>query len=86
MILQIGSLENQICHYNLLSLCQWQFVLEKCFIYILFCLVTSPSLMLIPAPFGFDFISNLVQIRGGSRAAATSKMECFVIIVNGWKP
>ena len=22
---------------------------------------------------------------GGSRAAATSKMECFVIIVNGWK-
>ena len=25
-------------------------------------------------------------IRGGSRAAATSKMECFVIIVNGWKP
>ena len=26
------------------------------------------------------------QNRGGSRAAATSKMECFVIIVNGWKP
>ena len=25
-------------------------------------------------------------IRGGSRAAASSKMECFVIIVNGWKP
>ena len=24
--------------------------------------------------------------RGGSRAAATSKMECFVIVVNGWKP
>ena len=24
--------------------------------------------------------------RDGSRAAATSKMECFVIIVNGWKP
>ena len=24
--------------------------------------------------------------RGGSRAAATSKMEHFVIIVNGWKP
>ena len=23
---------------------------------------------------------------GGSRAAATSKMECIVIIVNGWKP
>ena len=25
------------------------------------------------------------QARGGSRAAATSKMERFVIIVNGWK-
>ena len=24
--------------------------------------------------------------RGGSRAAATSKMKRFVIIVNGWKP
>ena len=23
---------------------------------------------------------------GGSRTTATSKMECFVIIVNGWKP
>ena len=25
-------------------------------------------------------------IRGGSRTAVTSKMERFVIIVNGWKP
>ena len=25
-------------------------------------------------------------ISGTSRAAATSKMKCFVIIVNGWKP
>ena len=25
-------------------------------------------------------------IRGGSRTAGTSKMEHFVIIVNGWKP
>ena len=24
--------------------------------------------------------------RGGSRTAATSKMERFMIIVNGWKP
>ena len=24
--------------------------------------------------------------RGGSRTTATSKMEHFVIIVNGWKP
>ena len=23
--------------------------------------------------------------RGGSRAASASKMECFVIIINGWK-
>ena len=27
-----------------------------------------------------------VDGRGGSRAAASSKMECFLIIVNGWKP
>ena len=26
------------------------------------------------------------RTRGGSRTAATSKMERFVIIVNGWKP
>ena len=29
---------------------------------------------------------HLHESRGGSRAAATSKMERFVIIVNGWKP
>ena len=31
---------------------------------------------------------SVVQVkdRGGSRTAATSKMERFVIIVNGWKP
>ena len=27
-----------------------------------------------------------IQTRGGTRTAATSKMEHFVIIVNGWKP
>ena len=27
-----------------------------------------------------------VKNRGGSRAVAKSKMECFVIIVNSWKP
>ena len=32
----------------------------------------------------FFALSSIV--RGGSRAAATSKMEHFVIIVNGWKP
>ena len=26
------------------------------------------------------------MVRGGSRTAATSKMERFVVIVNGWKP
>ena len=29
---------------------------------------------------------SLSIIRGGSRTAATFKVECFVIIVNGWKP
>ena len=36
---------------------------------------------------GFDFTTSLpLQIRGGSRAAAISKMECFAIIVNGFQP
>ena len=30
--------------------------------------------------------SELSNIRGGSRTAATFKMERFVIIFNGWKP
>ena len=30
--------------------------------------------------------NNSTNNRGGSRAAATSKMECVVKIVNGWKP
>ena len=29
---------------------------------------------------------NNYVTRGGSRAAGTSKMECFVIIVNGFQP
>ena len=34
------------------------------------------------------YIKNIIfiKLRGGSRTAATSKMERFVIIVNGWKP
>ena len=28
----------------------------------------------------------LLMDKGGSRTAATSKMECFVIIANGWNP
>ena len=41
----------------------------------------------------FDLLSyeiiipnSTLDIRGGSRTAATSKMEHLVIIVNGWKP
>ena len=35
-------------------------------------------------PFWLTFWNFLV-IRGASRTATTSKMELFVIIVNGWK-
>ena len=31
------------------------------------------------------FCQKLISIRGGSRTAATSKVELFVVIVNGWK-
>ena len=31
-------------------------------------------------------VNDFRSIRGGSRTAATSKMELFVIIVNGWTP
>ena len=30
--------------------------------------------------------TNLITVRFGSRVASTSKMECFVIIVNGLQP
>ena len=35
--------------------------------------------------FDENLIYSEVQASGGSRTAATSKMERFVIIVNGWK-
>ena len=35
-------------------------------------------------PDGYRSFGTLA--RGGSRTAATSKVELFVIIVNGWKP
>ena len=35
---------------------------------------------------GHSNMSRVTRFRGGSRAAATSKMESFVIIVNGWEP
>ena len=30
-------------------------------------------------------VCNVTDSRGKARTAATSKMECFVIIVNDWK-
>ena len=36
--------------------------------------------------FIFCAVQTTIHTRGRSRAAATSKMERFVIIVNGWKP
>ena len=36
--------------------------------------------------FGIESSILMLVSRGGSRAAATSNMERFVIIVNGWKP
>ena len=35
---------------------------------------------------GFALSISSISPRGGSRTAATSKVEHFVIIVNGWKP
>ena len=32
------------------------------------------------------YSAYISDTRGGSRAAATSKMECFVVIVNGFQP
>ena len=34
----------------------------------------------------FLWLKNVAVSRGGSRAAATSKMERFMIIVNGFQP
>ena len=31
-------------------------------------------------------MSGVCHVKGGFRAPATSKMECFVIIDDGWKP
>ena len=31
-------------------------------------------------------VTFCIECRGGSKTAATSKMERFVIIVSGWKP
>ena len=33
-----------------------------------------------------NIFQKLFAARDGSRTTATSEMECFVIIVNGWKP
>ena len=31
-------------------------------------------------------LNTILEIRDGSKTAATSKVELFVVIVNGWKP
>ena len=33
-----------------------------------------------------SYLLLTIVLRGGSRTAATSKMELFVVIVNGWEP
>ena len=38
-----------------------------------------------PAPLRYCISGKLHTVRGGSRTAATSKLERFVIIINGWK-
>ena len=48
----------------------------------------KPSIRAFSVNNSLEGISSLTNniIRGGSRTAAISKMERFVIIVNGWKP
>ena len=46
----------------------------------------SPSSTPSPIPFVHTFEEIKENIRGGSRAAATSKVELFVIIVNSFQP
>ena len=46
----------------------------------------APSLSLFCSYYFGRYSSESTQLRGGSRAAATPKMECFVIIVNGFQP
>ena len=31
-------------------------------------------------------LNTILEIRDGSKTAATSKVDLFVVIVNGWKP
>ena len=52
-----------------------------------YCVAYVPQRNLCKNSFGYNL--NRVTchtIRGRSRTAATSKMECLVIIVNDWKP
>ena len=45
-------------------------------------MITIPIFIISKVIF-FVFHTTIEVIRGGSRAATTSKMECFMIIVNG---
>ena len=48
--------------------------------------VSVPNILYYISGTGTLHLIHDSAIRGGSRTAATSKMERFVIIVNGWKP
>ena len=45
-----------------------------------------PSIIYARLIFDLNNCTNESSIKDGSTTAATSKMEHFVIIVNGWKP
>ena len=67
------------CFLLMFELVYWPF-LNKCFVRLLHAARNK---------FAWLFAEKAFQIywtRGGSRTVATSKMECLVIIVNGWKP
>ena len=49
------------------------------------CITKDNEIFEVEVASGLLLVDNMM-FRGGSRAAATSKLECFVIIVNGWKP
>ena len=77
------------------------YLLSNCFFTIalnIFCQTIVIPMGSAPAPFlanpflyfyesnWMNYLKRNDLIRGGSKTAATSKMECFVIIVNGFQP
>ena len=49
-------------------------------------MAASITWILLKVTLEFHVCNTNIIFRGGSRAAATSKMEWFMTIVNGWKP